>query len=62
MPIDFVPQPNYRAQATNRAWWMAHYMAKGCSERKARECAFRKRNKPPLTNKSQSVGGNNDRS
>ncbi len=40
MPIEFEP---YRDHSKRLAAWEAHYRAKGCSPRKARECAFRKR-------------------
>lgn len=39
MPIAFAPRWNDSARL---AAWESHYIAKGCSPRKARECAARK--------------------
>jgi hypothetical protein len=41
MPIEHV---RYKDDSKRFAAWEAHYQAKGASERKARECAWRKRN------------------
>ena len=43
MPEQF--EPIDRDWPRRRALWVAHYQAKGCSERKARQCAARKRYK-----------------
>lgn len=53
VPFEFVP---YRDESKRMAAWEAHYRAKGCSPRKAREVAWRKRSgatwPPHNTNKT----------